>query len=172
MSTYARPVPLTPDHQRDSFRSGHSTLDSWLRNRALKNEDSGASRSFVTFPTGHLTVSGYYTLAASAVAHDRAPGSVRRNMPQPIPVILLGRLAVDERHQGAGLGASLLQDAVLRVAGAAELVGVRALLVHAIDEAAVSFYRHFGFTPSPIDEATLFLTMHAINASIQRAGSP
>lgn len=167
MSRYARPIPLAPDHDREDFTSGNVALDSWLRNRAHKNQASGASRTFVTCPTGSRVVAGYYTLAASAVALDAAPGSVRRNMPDPIPVILLGRLAVDQRHQGAGLGASLLQNAILRVAGAAESVGIRALLVHAIDDDAAAFYRHFGFAPSPIDDQTLFLSLSAIRASVR-----
>lgn len=171
MSRYARPVPLTPDHDRDGFGSGNITLDSWLRDRADKNETSGASRTFVTCATGNQTVAGYYTLAASAVALGEAPGAVRRNMPDPIPVILLGRLAVDHHHQGAGLGASLLQDAILRVAGAAETVGVRALLAHAIDEPAAAYYRHFGFVPSPIDDQALFLTIKTIQASARHATS-
>lgn len=171
MSRYERPVPLTPDHDREDFASGSSSLDSWVRNRADKNQASGASRTFVTCPTGSRVVVGYYTLAASAVALDAAPGSVRRNMPDPVPVILLGRLAVDQNHQGAGVGAALLQDAILRVAGAAESVGIRALLVHAIDDDAAAFYRHFGFGPSPIDDQTLFLTLKAIEASVRQAAS-
>jgi GNAT superfamily N-acetyltransferase len=118
----------------------------------------------------HVVI-GYYTLAASSVTLELAPGSVRRNMPDPIPVILLGRLAVDARHQASGLGASLLQDAVLRVAGVADSVGVRALLVHAIDDAAAAFYEHFGFIGSPSDDRTLFLSMKEIRASLERAGS-
>ena len=97
----------------------------------------GASRTFGTAPVDdRLRVVGFYSLAASSVKLEDAPGKVRRNMPEPIPVILLGRLAVDTRRQGSGLGASLLQDAVRRVAGIADDVGVRALLVHAIDEPA------------------------------------
>lgn len=170
MTRYTRPVPLTSEHDRSNFTSGHDSLDSWLRNRARKNELSGASRTFITCVTGddHAVV-GYYTLAASSVDLDQAPGQVRRNMPDPIPVILLGRLAVDQRHQGAGLGSSLLQDAILRAAAAAESVGVRALLVHAIDDTAAAFYRHFGFIPSPLDDQTLFLTMGDIHASAERA---
>lgn len=172
MTRYTRPLPLSPAHGRDGFDSGNTILDSWLRDRAHKNEKSGASRTFVTCPSGDdHTVAGYYTLAASSVALDQAPGPVRRNMPDPIPVILLGRLAVDEHHQGAGLGSSLLQDTILRVAGAADSVGIRALLVHAIDDPAAMFYRHFGFIPSPIDDQTVFLTMNAIRASAEQASA-
>ena len=171
MSRYARPVPLTSQHDRDDFSSGNATLDAWLSNRADRNESSGASRTFITSLIDDHVVIGYYTLAASSVTLELAPGSVRRNMPDPIPVILLGRLAVDARHQASGLGASLLQDAVLRVAGVADSVGVRALLVHAIDDAAAAFYEHFGFIGSPSDDRTLFLSMKEIRASLERAGS-
>ncbi|MGZ4537370.1 MAG: GNAT family N-acetyltransferase [Nocardioidaceae bacterium] len=171
MSGYTRPSPLTPAHVLDRFASGNDTLDSWLHRRALKNESSGASRTFVTCTTEPAdAVVGYYTLAASAVALAQAPGPVRRNMPDPIPVVLLGRLAVDRRHQGAGLGASLLQDAVRRVVGVGHMIGVRALLVHAIDEPAAAFYRHFGFVESTLDEQTLFLPMETVRASVETAG--
>jgi len=171
VSRYSRPVPLTSQHDRDDFGSGNTMLDAWLRNRAHRNEASGASRTFVSCTIDDSAVVGYYTLAASSVTLDLAPGSVRRNMPEPIPVILLGRLAIDGRHQSAGLGASLLQDAVLRVAGVADSVGIRALLVHAIDDAAVAFYEHFGFIRAPLDDRTLFLSMQEIRASVERAGS-
>ena len=169
MTRYRPPVPLTPEHVRERVASGNTVLDDWLRTRALKNELSGASRTFVTCPTTNRTVVGHYTLAASSVAVDQAPGRVRRNMPDPIPVILLGRLAVDSGHQGVGLGASLLRDAVMRAAGAAASVGARALLVHAIDDTATSWYRHFGFVTSPLDDRTLFLTLGDIRASAERA---
>lgn len=171
MSLYRRPEPLTTAHALGDFSCGNGTLDSWLRHRAVRNQSSGASRTFVTVPpeSGHA-IAGYYSLAASAVALDQAPGSIRRNMPDPIPVVLLGRLAVHLDHQGARLGASLLQDAVRRIAGVGETIGVRAMLVHAIDEQAVRFYAHFGFAPSTIDEQTLFLSMQAVRASLDDAG--
>lgn len=169
MSRYARPVPLKSQHDRDDFSCGNAALDSWLRNRADRNESSGVSRTFVTSLIDDHAVVGYYTLAASSVTLELAPGSVRRNMPDPITVILLGRLAVDVSHQAGGLGASLLQDTVLRVVGVAGSVGIRALLVHAIDDAAVAFYEHFGFIGSPLDDRTLFLSMKKIRASVERA---
>lgn len=169
MSGFTAPTRLTAEHDLGDFSCGNAALDSWFRDRALRNEVSGASRSYVTCATGTSAVVGFYTLAASSVLLSDAPGSVRRNMPSPVPVILLGRLAVDERSHGAGLGASLLQDAVLRVAAAAEAVGVRAMLVHAIDDAAVASYRHFGFSPSPLDEQTLFLSLATIRKSATKA---
>ena len=150
--------------------SGQGVLDSWLQTRAIKNDATGASRTYVTTLTGTNTVAGFYSLAASAVELEQAPGKVRRNMPTPIPVILLGRLAAHRDHQGHGLGRSLLHDAFLRVASAADVIGVRALLVHAIDDGAADFYRRHGFAPSPLDEQTLFLTLDALRASITDAG--
>lgn len=169
MSGFTPPARLTPEHELADFSCGNAALDSWFRDRALRNEISGASRTYVTRVSGSAKVAGFYTLAASSVLLADAPGSVSRNMPSPIPVILLGRLAVDRVSQGAGLGASLLQDAVLRVTAAANTVGVRAMLVHAIDDAAVAFYRHFGFAPSPVDEQTLFLSLPTIRKSATAA---
>jgi GNAT superfamily N-acetyltransferase len=170
VTRYTRPAALTDAFDVSAFDSGTPALDTWLARRGVRNQTSGASRTFMACPVDHRRqVVGFYSLSASAVALDEAPGRVRRNMPDPIPVILLGRLAVDHRHQGAGLGASLLQDAVRRVAGVADSVGVRALLVHAIDDAAAAFYRHFGFLPAPLDEQTLMLPMDAIRKSIESA---
>lgn len=169
MKRLRHPVPLTRQHDRSEFDSGHRLLDSWLRTRALKNETSGASRTFVTTQIPGDAVAGYYTLAASAVAVRTAPGSVRRNMPDPVPVILLGRLAVDHRFQGSGIGASLLRDAMLRVVQASHVVGVRALLVHAIDENAAAFYQRFGFIASPLDTQTLMLPITTLRSAVEDA---
>jgi GNAT superfamily N-acetyltransferase len=170
VSRYTRPVPLDESFRVDQFSSGTDALDGWLRHRGQKNQASGASRTFVSCSTNdRMRVVGFYSLAAPSVALDVAPGSVRRNMPDPIPVVLLGRLAVHQAHQGVGLGASLLQDAVRRVAGIVDTIGFRALLVHAIDESAVTFYRHFGFLPSPIEPETLFLPIQALQASLLSA---
>src|SRR5688500_15079258 len=104
-------------------------------------------------------VVAYYCLAAGAVAHAAAPGRVRRNMPDPIPVVVIGRLAVDRSFQGHGLGRSMLRDAILRTIKAASIAGIRAILVHAISEEARQFYRHCGFHPSPIDPMTFMVTI-------------
>lgn len=171
MTRYTQPAPLGEGFTIGGFRSGSGSLDSWFHRRALKNQSTGASRTFVTCPVEDRTVvAGFYSLAASAVALSEAPGGVRRNMPDPVPVILLGRLAVDYRHQGRGLGASLVQDAVRRVAGVADIIGVRALLVHALDESAADFYHHLGFEPSPIEPETLFLSMARMRDSLRAAG--
>ena len=137
------PAPLSADHELDQFNSGMPPLDDWLKRRARQNEAGGASRTYV-IAEGRRVV-GYYSLAAGSVLHAEATGRVRRNMPDPVPAALLGRLAIDQAWQGRGLGSALLRDAVLRVVGAAETIGVRALLVHAISEEAKAFYEHWGF---------------------------
>jgi GNAT superfamily N-acetyltransferase len=153
----AAPEPLAPDHELDAFESGVAALDDWLRRRSRRNEAEGAFRTFVIC-AGRRVV-GYYSLAAGSILHAAATGNVRRNMPEPVPVLLLGRLAVDRNWHGKGLGADLLADAVLRAIGAAETVGVRAILVHPISEGAKSFYEKHGFRPSPVEPTTLMITM-------------
>jgi predicted N-acetyltransferase YhbS len=151
------PEPLSSDQELDPFDSGVATLDEWLKRRARRNEAEGASRTFVAC-AGRCVV-GYYSLAAGSILHTEATGKVRRNMPNPVPVLLLGRLAVDRAWHGKGLGADLLQDAVLRAIGAAETVGVRAILVHAISDEAKTFYEKHGFRPSPVEPMTLMITV-------------
>jgi GNAT superfamily N-acetyltransferase len=151
------PQPLGPGHEFDGFASGVEQLDDWLKRHALHNEVDGGSRTFVAC-AGRRVV-GYYSLAAGSVMRGVATNRVRRNMPEPIPVILLGRLAIDRSWQGRGLGADLLRDAVLRMLSAGETIGVRAILVHAISDAAKSFYERHGFKASPIEPLTLMITM-------------
>jgi predicted N-acetyltransferase YhbS len=155
--TVSAPVPLALDHELDAFESGVATLDEWLKHRARRNEADGASRTFVIC-AGRRVV-GYYSLAAGSVLHTVATGKVRRNMPDPVPALLLARLAVDREWHGKGLGADLLSNAVLRAIGAAETIGVRAILVHAISEDAKTFYEKHGFRSSPIEPMTLMVTI-------------
>lgn len=150
------PQKLAAEHVLEEFDSGEPSLDDWLRRRALRNEADGASRTYVICEG--LRVVGYYVLAAGAIAHEGAPGSVRRNMPDPIPVMVLGRLAIDKNRQGQGLGRALLRDAILRTLAAGDIVGIRAILVHAISPAAKAFYEASGFRPSPLDPMTLMIT--------------
>jgi len=151
------PAPLASDHELEIFTSGVGPLDDWLKRRARANEAAGASRTYVVCE-GRQVV-GYYSLAAGSVLHQIATGAVRRNMPDPVPVALLGRLAIDSRWQGRGLGQALLRDAILRVVGAAEMIGVRALLVHAISDEARTFYERCGFRPSLVQPMTLMITI-------------
>ena len=151
------PEKLSAAHNLSDFDSGEPLLDDWLRRRALHNEASGASRTYVVCIG--KTVVGYYTLAVGAVAHVEAPGRVRRNMPDPLPVMVIGRLAVDKSLQRRSIGKGLLRDAVLRTVQASEIAGIRAILVHAISEPAKRFYEGCGFIASPIDPLTVVLTV-------------
>jgi predicted N-acetyltransferase YhbS len=162
------PERLNTDLDLTQFSCGEDSLDHWLRNRALQNEKSGASRSYVVCADG--CVVGYYALAAGAVAHSEATTRVKRNMPDPVPVILIGRLAVDSRFQGRGIGADLLRDAVLRSLRAAEIAGIRAILVSAISAEAKKFYERFGFISSPANPQTLMITVTEAARVFARVG--
>ena len=151
------PEKLNAAHDLSQFECGDAELDDWLRRRALQNEERGASRTYVVC-AGRRVVA-YYALAAGAVAHVLAPGRVRRNMPNPVPVMVIGRLAIDARFQGSGIGSALLRDAVLRTVQAAEIAGIRGILVHALSERAKRFYIKSGFVPSPVDPMTLMITL-------------
>jgi GNAT superfamily N-acetyltransferase len=151
------PAPLASIHALETFSSSVAPLDEWLKRRARRNEAEGASRTFVS-GAGRRVV-GYYSLAAASVLREATTGAVRRNMPEPVPAVLIGRLAVDRAWQGQGLGADLLHDAVLRILGAAETIGVRAILVHAISADAKTFYERHGFRASPIEPMTLMITV-------------
>lgn len=159
------PEPLTAAHRLDSFDCGVLSLDDWLRRRALQNQASGASRTFVVEDAGRVVA--YYALASSAVALAAAPGRFRRNMPDPIPVVVLARLAVARTHQGGGLGRALFQDCARRVIHAAEAIGLRGLLVHAISEEAKAFYLGLGLDPSPIEPMTLMTTVADLRAALR-----
>jgi GNAT superfamily N-acetyltransferase len=151
------PETLRADHDLLSFSSGTPALDDWLRRRALRNQDSGALRTYVICVENRVV--GYYALAVGAVAQAEATGRTRRNMPDPVPVMVLGRLAIDTAFTGRGLGRALLHDAVLRTLQAADIAGIRAILVHAISEDARRFYQRCGFQPSPVDPMTLMITL-------------
>lgn len=158
------PEKLNSSHQIEGFDSGNSQLDEWLKRRALKNEMEGASRTYVL--CAGETVIAYYCLANGAVVQASAPGRIRRNMPDPIPVMVIGRLAVDRNWQGKGIGRALLRDAILRTLQAAEIAGIRAILVQAISEEAKQFYEKCGFTASPVDSMTLMIRVKDAAASL------
>ena len=158
MSGYGAPRPIGEHDVVADFDSGEPSLDEYLRGRALANHVEGASRCFVTCRDGRVV--GFHTLASATVEHAGTSGRVRRNMPEQVPVILLSRMAIDRKEQGQGLGAALLRDAVTRAVAAAEIIGVRALLVHALHEQARAFYAHFHFEPSPTDPQHLLLLIN------------
>lgn len=161
--TYTPPEPIKPTHDVETFNCGDPTLNDWLRKRALQNETTGASRTYVVCYENKVV--GYYSLANGSVIHAEAPGKIRRNMPDPIPVMVLGRLAVDINHQGLGIGKGLIKDAVMRTLQASEIAGIRAILVHALDEKAKQFYvEKCGFMPSPVHPLTLMVTLKDVQA--------
>jgi GNAT superfamily N-acetyltransferase len=154
------PAPLSDAHDLGAFSSGVASLDDWLRRRARANQISGASRTYVVTDAGKVI--GYYALASGGIAVAQSSGRFRRNMPDPVPVAVLGRLAVDQSWHGRGLGRAMFRDCALRVAQAADLIGVRGILVHAISENARAFYHALGFDPSPTDPMTLMVTLKDI----------
>jgi predicted N-acetyltransferase YhbS len=158
------PEPLASHHLRDAFCSGEASLDAWLKLRAGANQVSGASRTFVVCDSGRVIA--YYALASSAVSVAATSGRFRRNMPDPIPVVVLARLAVAQSHQRKGIGRALFQDAARRVVYAADAIGIRGMLVHALSEEAAAFYRGLGLSPSPLDPITLMVTVASLRASL------
>jgi GNAT superfamily N-acetyltransferase len=159
------PAPLGGDHQTESFDSGEPVLDDWLRRRARANQMSGASRTYVVCEATRVVA--YYALASGAIAQIAVPGRFRRNMPDPIPVVVLARLAVDRACQGRGLGRALFRDAARRVAHAADTIGIRGIVVHAISDEARKFYIALGFDPCPSEATTLVVTIRDIRAALE-----
>ena len=151
------PEPLASHHDIGNFQSGEASLDDWLKRRARANQVSGASRAYVVCED--KLVIGYYALASGVVALESAPGRFRRNMPNPIPVVVLARLAVDISWHGRGIGRAMFRDAARRVAHAADAIGIRGIVVHAISEEARNFYVALGFHPSPREPMTLMVTL-------------
>ncbi|MCA8253013.1 GNAT family N-acetyltransferase [Burkholderia sp. AU31624] len=166
--TLRAPTQITLEHAQagalDAFDSGEPNLDDWLKRRALRNHVSGASRTFVVCDDQRVVA--YYALASGAVDVAAAPGRFRRNMPDPVPVVVLARLAVDRAWQGRGLGRGLLRDAGLRVMQAADTIGIRGLLAHALSADAQRFYLQVGFEPSPLDPMTVMITLTDLRASL------
>ncbi len=153
------PTPIRPDHLTAQFSSGRPVLDDWLKQRALRSEGRSA-RTYVV--CAGLQVVGYYCLATGSVQIDAVPRKLQGDMPAAVPVLVLGRLAVDEGYQGLRIGQGLLKDALLRALEVSRHVGCRAVLVHALDDAAASFYARFGFTAFPAGGRTFFLATKSI----------
>jgi len=161
------PVPISSEHALDDFACGVASLDDWLKKRALRNHASGASRCFIV--RERAVVVGYYSLSAGAISHEAAPKAMRRNMPDPLPVLLLGRLAIDRRYHNRGLGSALLRDAMIRAVGIASDTGVFAILLHAISEPARQFYLSRGFRESPLQPMTLLMTLETVRLVLAEA---
>jgi GNAT superfamily N-acetyltransferase len=162
--TLCAPQLLNANHQLAGFDCGHPDLNNWLRKRALTNQQEGASRTYVV--TDGQRIIGYYALAAGGINITAAPGRFRRNMPNPIPVALLGRMAVDRSYRGKGLGRAMFRDGAKRIIHAADTLGIGGLIVHAMTEEAKAFYLALGFETSPLEPMTLMVTLADLRAAL------
>lgn len=159
------PVLLSPSHEVEAFDCGEEALNIYLRKFALINNQNTSSRTYVALRANRVV--GYYTLTPGSVTKEETPQRVGKGLAKhPVPVIILARLAVDKTEQGAGLGKGLLRGALLKVVHAADIIGGRALLVHAKNEQAKAFYERFGFEASPIDPFHLYLLLKDINKTL------
>jgi GNAT superfamily N-acetyltransferase len=163
--TYRSPELLTEQHDVSHFGCGKPPLNQYLKKYALVNQQNEISRTYVT--TCNVRVVGYYTLTFGSISHEDATSRIKEALPQyPIPIMLLARLAVDQKEAGNGLGKGLLKDAMLRTIQAADIGGLRAMLTHAKDDSAKQFYRKYGFEESPVHPLTLMLSIKDIRASL------
>lgn len=167
---YSKPEPLRDKHNCDEFSCGREELDTWLKRFARHAENAGSARTFVTTADGERVV-GYYALTVAEVAPADATARLLKGQPSgaAVPVALLARLAVDQEHQGGGVGRSLLQDALLRTQQVSEEVGIRALVTHAMTAEARSWYEQFGFEQSPTDPLHLVLLIKDLRELISRS---
>ncbi len=154
-----QPRPIEATDNAADFASDEESLDRYLADRALTNHLADLGRCYVCVDAETGQILGYYTLSAVAVEHADLPGKVRRNAPNPVPAVLMGRLAIDAKAQGSGLGRFLVRDAILSTLAAADRIGVRILLVHALHEQAATFYEKLGFKRSPSDPLHLYLLL-------------
>ncbi len=159
------PQPLTDQHFLTGFDCGEPSLDDWLRRRAFKNQVNGSSRTYVVCD-GEVVV-GYFCLAAGAIGHSDTPPTGRRNRPDPVPVLVLGRLAIHKGYHQKGIGTALLNDAIRRALQAADVAGITALLVHALSEPARRFYRSRGFIESPVKPMTQCLMLESVRRALR-----
>jgi GNAT superfamily N-acetyltransferase len=166
VTKFVGPELLRPDHSIEGFDCGDSSLSWWLANKAGHNQNEGSSRTWVV--TDGERVVAFYASSTAVILRSAATKRAARNQPDPLPALLLGRLAVDVAHQGHGLGAALLKHFILKSLEVAELTGVRVLLVHAKNDGTAAFYRRYRFESSPIDDLTLMLLVKDILAPPQR----
>jgi GNAT superfamily N-acetyltransferase len=156
---YSGPTLLTSEHRLEGFDCGEPALNDWLARRALSNQGTGTSRTWVVIDEPSRTVVAYYASSTASVMRASTPRRVARDQPADLPAILLGRMAVDSRHQGNGLGAAILKHFMMKAIEVSQNVGVRLVLVHAKDEHAKAFYEHHGFIESPVDPLTLMMLL-------------
>lgn len=158
------PASLSPDHDASQFDCGKEPLNDWIKSRAARSE--GRSARCYVVATDTRAIVGYYCLSTGAVAHDNAPRTLKRNLPNPTPVMIVGRLAVDRQYGNRGIGSGMLKDGLNRILQASKIVGAKAAIVHAIDDDAISFYTHFGFQSFPTEIRTMYLSIETIAKSI------
>ena len=171
MARFGEPEALAPGHDIDEFACGVESLNVWLKRHSAQAAAAGSARTFVTVDAEQGRVVGYHALTAASVAHEAATSRAASGMPRhPIPAALLARLAVDVSVQGRGIGAWLLRDAMLRTLNASESVGIRVLLVHALDADARRFYERHGFEASPTDPLNLQMLMKDLRAAVDEVG--
>ena len=165
---YSAPVPLTAEHRIDGFDCGKDKLTEWLKAHALDNEGRSSRTYVVVANTGSQAgeVVGYYTLATGGVSRSEMPRKIRHDRPNPVPVMMLGRLAVDERHPKKGIGPAMLKEAMQRTLEISQSAGVRALMVHAIDDDAMTFYLQYGFVVFPAESLTMFVPIETLTAAL------
>lgn len=165
---YSAPVPLTAELRIEGFDCGKPKLTDWLKAHALDNEGRSSRTYVVVANTGPQAgdVVGYYTLATGGVTRSEMPRKIRHDLPNPVPVMIIGRLAVDERHQKKGIGPAMLTEAMQRTLEISQSAGVRALMVHAIDDDAVTFYLKYGLVLFPADSRTMFLPIETLSAAL------
>ena len=165
---YSAPVPFAAEHRIEGFDCGKPKLTDWLKAHSLDNEGRSSRTYVVVANTGPQAgeVVGYYTLATGGVTRSEMPRKIRHDLPNPVPVMMLGRLAVDERHQKNGIGPAMLKEAMQRTLEISQSAGVRALMVHAIDDEAVTFYLKYGFVLFPADSRTMFLPIETLAAAL------
>ena len=159
---YSGPELLTPEHRIAGFDCGTDALNKWLIGRAIKNQAGGTTRTWVVVEAGTGQVVAFYASSTASILRESAPKRMARNQPEELPAVLLARMAVDVRHQGHGLGAALLKHFMLKALEVAQSVGVRVLLIHAKDDAARSFYKHYGFVESPVNPLVLMMLLRRV----------
>ena len=157
--TYAGPELLAGDHVLSGFDCGSTALNDWLVRRALTNQSSGTSRTWVVVEVETSQVVAFYASSTASILRSSAPKKIGRNQPEEMPAVLLARMGVDSRHQGRGLGAALLKHFMLKAIEVAQSVGVRVLLIHAKNENAKNFYEHYGFAASPLDPLVMMMLL-------------
>ena len=156
---YSGPELLTPEHLLSGYDCGTAALNEWLVSRATQNQAAGTTRAWVVVDTGTREVVAFYASSTALILRGSAPRRMARNQPEELSAVVLARMAVDVGHQGRGLGAALLKHFILKALEVAQSVGVSVLLIHAKDEAAKSFYGHYGFVESPVDPLVLMMLL-------------